>query len=113
MDLRGGVGDSAGMGEKCFFTSVVAIAERSDCGTFPIFFFFSFFPVLLSFCKSVTTARVEGFWKGLSFMFNLGFSRAYVVSKNGLPFKQNNVFFIAADMVYCDLREIIFYLVHH
>lgn len=56
--------DSLGMSEEdCFFMRVVAIAERSDGGTFPIFFFL----LLLCFSFSVTGAGVLGFWQGLRF----------------------------------------------
>lgn len=57
--------DSLGMSEEdCFFMRVVAIAERSDGGTFPIFFFLL---LLLLFLFSVTGAGVLGFWQGLRF----------------------------------------------
>ena len=56
--------DSLGMSEEdCFFMRVVAIAERSDGGTFPIFFFL----LLLLFLFSVTGEGVLGFWQGLRF----------------------------------------------
>lgn len=56
--------DSLGMSEEdCFFMRVVVIAERSDGGTFPIFFFL----LLQLFLLSVTGAGVLGFWQGLRF----------------------------------------------
>ena len=62
--------DSLGMSEEdCFFMRVVAIAERSDGGTFPIFFFILLLLLLLLllFLFSVTGAGVLGFWQGLRF----------------------------------------------
>lgn len=50
--------DSLGMSEEdCFFMRVVAIAERSDGGTFPIFFFLLLL-LLFLLCYWCWSARV-------------------------------------------------------
>ena len=84
---------------------IVGLFPFSSSSPSSLFYFLSVNLLLL--------LELKGFGGGLSFMFNLGFSRAYVVSKKGLPFKHNKVFFTTVDLVYCDLRENIFYFVHH